>query len=66
MTALIKRALGDSCGEVDDSADLESVIAKLELKFQLIFPRRTKEQTVETTKVSTSSVFMIGVARKTF
>lgn len=50
MTALIKRALGDSCGEVDDSEDLTSVINKLENKFQIIFPRRTKEQTVETTK----------------
>ena len=50
MTALIKRALGDSCGDVEDSGDLESVITKLELKFQVIFPRRTKEQTVETTK----------------
>lgn len=48
MTALIKRALGDAAG--GESKDLESVLKKVEEKYRTIFPQRTKEIAIETTR----------------
>ncbi|XP_066927937.1 sodium channel protein 1 brain-like isoform X5 [Clytia hemisphaerica] len=48
MTALIKRALGDeSC---EESEDLSIILKKVEDRYKKLFPLRTKENDVETTR----------------